>query len=1446
MPKVKLPTVNPSKKAGSSKKATSSSGKDSSPAKDVSCVAKISDLLTDASAMLHREDDMSAPFLGFKPEEVLSQRRKLQGSLKQLGVEHKRKSDTPLKSIASVPSSSAATDAAVEIDASINDSITEDITDKDLSINKDGGSAKEVCKSHKKKEDGSAKKSSGKRKKERHSGPMAKKHKVDSDSSPPLVVPTVEGDEAPPLVVPTVEGDEDSMDTMQTRMRTGTISKNTLAHLSGVMDGSDQESMGSRPLSPNWEEEPADSGSESKIPSGRSKGGGGKMCKRRGRCMECPNCLKKDDCGQCPNCLDKPKFGGPNTRKQACIQRKCHFLMIRERRKGGESGSSSASKQSKKQPRPPKEEEAGLVQTRPHPIATSRAAALMQRRTTRRIKGKSAVQLRWQHISSDGMTVYWRRGQQAHVIPLCAHCGSAGVSELMRCQICCVPYHWYCLKDYCHGDDSQKSFICSSCIGCAVCGRNGNVWQCSRCDEYYHIECLPEHTPTPTRATRHSWRCITCNICSSCKNSCSDEMFNHTPSNTPDQPPLQFCATCFKLFSDGNYCPICYECYSDSDYESKMVQCGRCDHWVHSHCEQMTDEEYEVLSELPEESVMFLCCLCSEEKDWREAIYQHCSGVFQQIMNNLQNLSVAKILFKPTERGGVPNNGRNVDRTSLVPMLERVANGYYKTVDEFSNALLLAMMSLLHCEQDQSLYKTVIAAWGQFTKLMGEHFAWYHVKEITNLSDVSALLMKEYGSGSHGDVTPGDERQQWFTSLPADHSYHVKDVPRLDDESSHDPPLCDKVTDLRKCLLCSQSGDHSEKSAGRLIPCGIGEWVHVNCALWSAEVYEEQSGMMYDVHTAISRGSRVRCDVCHDLGATIGCCAGRCSRSFHFLCALSADCIFLANKNLFCPEHASSCEDQPKATEEQLQVSRCVVVDMLPERHYVRLVESIDPEQLSTQIGCTLVHEAGEIIPQSETSTCLLPSKYRCSFQFWDVNNPVAMTTYTLTVRRNDEAPQVYLSSWAHPSPGGDVDNPTIDYECVTVGAPPQPDMHTDRLSHGVDTILSQVTSQRQRQLEAQLVGGALEGLMSLAGDSSLLDRIKLFNMAAAAPAEPSTGCTAPITSEELKSPCLDKLQLQKPATPHLLELHLSSSSGYSAHSATIPELWSELISKLQQQRSAIGLDRIAVDNISPFKVFGVSLESVVRIIEQLPEAENCTLYQFQHHPPSKLSSWYDAKKRETINQTGCARSEPYRGRQPWDMFNFLMSEYRPKPPAVNHEDLAMAEQEGLITNKQVFSAASTLPMAMRYRNLRKKVKHTVGVYKSSIHGMGLFCKLPIDPFEMVIEYSGTVIRSTLTDKREDYYNSKNIGCYMFRIDEHEVVDATMSGNAARFINHSCEPNCYSKIITVDGRKKIIIFARRRIVPGEELTYDYKFPIEDASAKIPCCCGAANCRGTMN
>lgn len=113
----------------------------------------------------------------------------------------------------------------------------------------------------------------------------------------------------------------------------------------------------------------------------------------------------------------------------------------------------------------------------------------------------------------------------------------------------------------------------------------------------------------------------------------------------------------------------------------------------------------------------------------------------------------------------------------------------------------------------------------------------------------------------------------------------------------------------------------------------------------------------------------------------------------------------------------------------------------------------------------------------------------------------------------------------------------------------------------------------------------------------------------------------------------------------------------------------------------------------------------------------------------------------------------------------------------------------------------------MKYRTLKESYKKSVGVYRSHIHGRGLFCTRDIEAGqlhlfwlrqcvinvfvlfkgEMVIEYAGELIRSTLTDKRERYYDSKGIGCYMFKIDDNLVVDATMSGTAARFINHSCD-----------------------------------------------------------
>uniref|UniRef100_A0A7R8CI32 [histone H3]-lysine(4) N-trimethyltransferase n=1 Tax=Lepeophtheirus salmonis TaxID=72036 RepID=A0A7R8CI32_LEPSM len=134
---------------------------------------------------------------------------------------------------------------------------------------------------------------------------------------------------------------------------------------------------------------------------------------------------------------------------------------------------------------------------------------------------------------------------------------------------------------------------------------------------------------------------------------------------------------------------------------------------------------------------------------------------------------------------------------------------------------------------------------------------------------------------------------------------------------------------------------------------------------------------------------------------------------------------------------------------------------------------------------------------------------------------------------------------------------------------------------------------------------------------------------------------------------------------------------------------------------------------------------------------------------------------------------------------------------------------------------------------------------KSAIHDWGLFAMEDIGADEMVIEYVGSVIRPVLSDVRENRYEKQGIGSsYLFRIDSEYVVDATKCGNLARFINHSCDPNCYAKIITIDGEKKIVIYSRQPIAFGEEITYDYKFPIEDE--KIRCLCGSKNCRKYLN
>lgn len=134
----------------------------------------------------------------------------------------------------------------------------------------------------------------------------------------------------------------------------------------------------------------------------------------------------------------------------------------------------------------------------------------------------------------------------------------------------------------------------------------------------------------------------------------------------------------------------------------------------------------------------------------------------------------------------------------------------------------------------------------------------------------------------------------------------------------------------------------------------------------------------------------------------------------------------------------------------------------------------------------------------------------------------------------------------------------------------------------------------------------------------------------------------------------------------------------------------------------------------------------------------------------------------------------------------------------------------------------------------------------SPIQGLGAFATAHIPAGVRLIEYTGERLTPAEADARYPDNSEDRHHTYLFAIDDDVVIDAAVGGNDARFINHSCDPNCDAVI--EDSR--IWIETIREIAPGEELAYDYAYVLEQrhtqaAKRRYPCNCGSSKCRGTI-
>ena len=149
--------------------------------------------------------------------------------------------------------------------------------------------------------------------------------------------------------------------------------------------------------------------------------------------------------------------------------------------------------------------------------------------------------------------------------------------------------------------------------------------------------------------------------------------------------------------------------------------------------------------------------------------------------------------------------------------------------------------------------------------------------------------------------------------------------------------------------------------------------------------------------------------------------------------------------------------------------------------------------------------------------------------------------------------------------------------------------------------------------------------------------------------------------------------------------------------------------------------------------------------------------------------------------------------------------------------------------------------------NGAKKPAKRIVVKKSRIHGRGVFATTTIRKGTRIIEYKGKrrpwkeAENDPPTDPRDPHHT------FLFSLDNGQVIDAGIDGNDARWINHSCDPNC--ETMEEEG-DRIFVYALRTLRAGDELFYDYKVdPAERRTRKVEqnyaCRCGTAKCRGTM-
>ncbi|KAF5274604.1 hypothetical protein FQA39_LY07216 [Lamprigera yunnana] len=605
------------------------------------------------------------------------------------------------------------------------------------------------------------------------------------------------------------------------------------------------------------------------------------------------------------------------------------------------------------------------------------------------------------------------------MLAVCYLCGSAGQDSLLYCCLCCEAYHAFCLEQPPQNIDVTNNcynWSCPRCTMCSTCGEaDKQKINCQKCHRAYHPECFNTKWRTDDTQT-------VCSSCMRCK-SCGINNITKLIGNSP------LCLMCFQLRKKGNFCPLCQKCYDDNDFDTKMMECAKCNMWIHAKCEGLSDEQYQILSLLPE-SVEFLCCICESLPYWRKAVDSELRCSFNNVLRLLSKNKIARNMLKWSPTYFSSPNNRTVTAARKLQFsdesdLSQNSSGDENANNDSDNTNFKKMQKKYKLKELKVAIKPCNINTGHIVSIENEKVTInspnipsltsiknkLNSKEYFSLKEFNNSMVEIFGATKSAellDIYHSILKQvfPWYNSTETD-SCNVantsfcnaySDASKPEDAATVFESFKHKIVnnienDNRICVFCKGFGDGPSCLEARLLYCGNNEWVHANCALWSSEVYEEIDGSLQNVHSAISRGRYIRCAYCKLKGASLGCCAKSCYETYHFSCAHLVKCYFMQDKSIYCPSHGEINDTAVISSPSDFAICRSVYVELdKKKKHY------IEPKNVQFMVGSMCITNLGVIVPLlSDNVEAIIPTSFVCRRLFWSTTEPWRLIPYNIT-----------------------------------------------------------------------------------------------------------------------------------------------------------------------------------------------------------------------------------------------------------------------------------------------------------------------------------------------------------------------------------------------------------------------------------------------------------------